>query len=80
MVVTKLCSGCLVVLRVRWSPSANLLGLVIGQDGKMDPRWLVLWTTGDRLTQLTWHLANALLVVDDANLVTVKDRCQLGHR
>lgn len=70
-------SGELVVLRVRWNPSANLLGLVVGQDGAEDPNWLVLWTTGDRLTQLTWHLADALLVIDDTNLAAVRGRCSL---
>lgn len=72
-------SGELVVLRVRWNASANLLGLVVGQDWEKDPKWLVLWTTGDRLTQLAWHLADALLVIDDTNLAAVRGRCQLGH-
>ena len=74
---TQLRSGELVVLRVRWNPSANLLGLVVGQDWEEDAKWLVLWTTGDRLTQLTWHLADALLVIDDTNLAAVRCRCNL---
>ncbi len=71
-------SGELVVLRVRWNPSAGLLGLVVGCDWAKDPSWLVLWTSGDRLTQLTWHLADALLVIDDTNLAAVRQRCSLA--
>lgn len=71
-------SGDLVVLQQRWNVSAHLLGLAIGHDGSADPSWLVLWTTGDKLTQLQWHLASALLVIDDTNLAAVRQRCNLG--
>ena len=73
-----LASGSLVVLRVRWNTPAGLLGLVVGCDWAEDPSWLVLWTSGDRQTQLQWHLADALTVVDDTNMATVKRRCSLA--
>lgn len=71
-------SGDLVVLQQRWNVAAHLLGLAIGHDGAHDPSWLVLWTTGDKLTQLQWHLADALLVIDDTNLAAVRGRCNLA--
>lgn len=75
----KLHSGDLVVLRQRWNVLAWVVGLVIGNDHANDHNWLVLWTTGDKLTQLQWHLADALLVIDDTNMAAVKRRCQLGQ-
>ena len=77
-VADRLRSGDLVVLQQRWNVAAHLLGIAIGHDGESDPSWLVLWTTGDRLTQLQWHLADALLVIDDTNLAAVRRRCSLG--
>lgn len=72
-------SGDLVVLQQRWNVSAHLLGLAIGHDGaKNNTNWLILWTTGDKLAQLQWHLANALLVIDDTNLAAVRGRCSLA--
>ena len=66
------------VLRVRWNPTAGQLGLVVGCDWSSDPSWLVLWTTGDRQTQLQWHLADALLVVNDTNVAAVRQRSRVS--
>lgn len=71
-------SGDLVVLRVRWNASAGQVGLVVGSDSLEDQSWLVLWTTGDLTSKLTWHLSDALLVINDENFSIVKDRCFLG--
>lgn len=78
MASQQLCAGELVVLRVRWNLSADLLGLVLGSDALTVPSWLVMWTTVDGSIGLKWHLADALMVIDDSNVVHVRRRCHLA--
>lgn len=75
--VTMFRSGDLVVLRNRWGLLARV-GLAIGKDTTEDPDILVLWTTDGSTTELSWHLAAALLVIDDVNVTDVKKRACLG--
>jgi hypothetical protein len=69
--------GELVVRKLRWKVDANLMGIVIGHDAAEDERersWLVLWTMGDRRVEFKWHLADALLVVDETNAAGLSGR------
>lgn len=75
--------GELVVRRVRWKIGSDLIGIVIGntQESAELPDLkdvLVMWTKEDRRIEFSWHLADALLVVDSTNMGVVRQRCGLG--
>ena len=70
--------GELVIKRVRWQVDADLMGIVIGQDQEPVPRWLVLWTTGDRRVRFKWHLPDSLQVIDSQNVNELRSRCGLA--
>lgn len=64
--------GSLVVLKNRWNLSSHLVGLVMGCDGDL---CLVMWSEDDlSLIKFVWHVTDALLVVDDANMPSIKQR------
>jgi hypothetical protein len=75
--------GELVVRRVRWHADADLIGIVIGNTQE-STNWpdlmdvLVMWTKADRRVEFTWHLPDALMVIEATNVQEVRSRCGLG--
>jgi len=69
--------GELVVLSARWDLGAEKLGLVIYQ-GKNSSRVLVLWTEEGKNPNWTWHLAEAVVAIDESNIQKVRQRCHLA--
>lgn len=59
---------------MRWNAHASQLGLVIGGDERDDRSWLVMWSIEDRSVRFSWHLADALLVVDSTTVPQLQKR------
>lgn len=70
--------GELVVRRLRWHPESSLIGVVIGHSEGQERNWLVMWTLEDRRVDFSWHLEDALLLVDPSNVNELRKRCSLG--
>ncbi len=69
--------GELVTWRVSYTLKSSQLGIVVAQHS--DER-LVLWTIDDGAIELSWHVDDALLVIDNTNISSVISRqvCILG--
>jgi hypothetical protein len=63
--------GKLVMKRVRWGLNANRLGMIIEES---DNKRRVMWKQVDRLV-FTWHDADALLDISEAQTQSVEKRC-----
>jgi len=69
------CVGQLVVLKSRWNLHSNRIGLVISQEGSLDPIVLVLWTEkkGDGI-KLKYHLHDAIIPINEKTSKKIEER------
>lgn len=74
IIVTTTKPGDLVVSRVRFALHSRQVGIVVGGFEPTKPvLWLVMWVDEGRV-KFSWHVDDALLVVDDTNMHNVEER------
>ena len=65
--------GQLVVLRVKWTLKSGRLGVVVDHEDIDSDRLMVMWTT-EKGIELSIHLQDALLPINDDTLEKVRKR------